>query len=37
MTDPMTGLDYYHNRLSGKTQKNRPIGIKDTELDIEYI
>ena len=33
--DPMTGRAYYKNKYSGKTQINKPIGLKDEDLQEE--
>jgi len=32
-----TGAAYYKNRLSGKIQRNRPIGLRDDDLEVETI
>ena len=37
LQDVDTGAAYYKNRLSGKIQRNRPIGLRDDDLEIEAI
>lgn len=37
LQDVDTGATYYKNRLSGKIQRNRPIGLRDEDLEIEDI
>ena len=32
-----TGANYYKNRLSGKIQRNRPIGLRDEDVEVETI
>jgi hypothetical protein len=37
VVDLATDLKYYKNRLSGKTLRNKPVGLNDKDLDVEYI
>mmetsp|Transcript_1965 Transcript_1965/g.4384 ORF Transcript_1965/g.4384 Transcript_1965/m.4384 type:complete len:260 (+) Transcript_1965:59-838(+) len=37
LIDLATDLKYYKNRISGKTQRNKPVGLNEADLDVEYI
>lgn len=37
LVDLATDLKYFKNRISGKTQRNKPVGLKEEDLDVEYI
>lgn len=37
INDESTGNVYFKNRLSGKTQKNRPVGLLDEDFDEEVV